>query len=115
MIGGYIFQVENAEIMDRLNAALGKSPYRMPCGNAGFLFFDHPFSDTQTAAYSSDGLSILSQDLLVTRDADGDYAVLDLRKDFSELFRRKKIEALKDIVSDYRLVLVERRKAETDM
>ena len=115
MIGGYIFQAENAGIMDRLNTALGTSAYRTPCGNTGFLFFDHPFSDSPSAVYSSDSLTILSQDLLVTRDVDGNYAVLDLCKDFSELFRRKKIEALKDIVSDYRLVLVERRKAETDV
>jgi len=113
MIGGYIFQAENAGIMDRLNTALGTSAYRTPCGNTGFLFFDHPFSDSPTAVYSSDSLTILSQDLIVTRNADGNYAALDLCTDFSELFRRKKIDALKDIVSDYRLVLVERQQAET--
>ena len=115
MIGGYIFQAEHAGIMDRLNTALGTSAYRTPCGKTGFLFFDHPFSDSPTAVYSSDSLTILSQDLLATRDVDGNYAVLDLRKDFPDLFRRKKIDALQDIVSDYRLVLVESRKEETDV
>ena len=115
MIGGYIFRVENADITARLNRALGQSAYRAPCGNSGFLFFDYPFSGAKTAVYSSDCLTIVSQDLLVTRDADGNYSALDLGADFAGLFRRKRIDALKDIVSDYRLALVEHRMAETDV
>jgi asparagine synthase (glutamine-hydrolysing) len=115
MIGGYIFHAENADIMDRLDKTLGQSAHRTPCGNTGFLFFDHPFSDTQTAVYSSDSLILLTQDLLVTCDADGNYHALDLCEDFSGSFRRKKMEALRDIVSDYRLVSVERRDGDTDV
>jgi asparagine synthase (glutamine-hydrolysing) len=115
MIGGYVFRTEDGGITDRLTTSLGRSFFRTPCGNAGFLFFDHPFSDAQTSLYSSDGMTIASQDLLVTRDADGNYAALDLCKDFPGLFRRKKTDALQDIVSDYRLILVEHHEADTSV
>jgi len=115
VIGGYIFHNENKGIMDRLNNALRKSYNRIPCANTGFLFYDDPFSDFKTALYSSDSLTILSQDFLVTCNSDGNYSSLDLRKDLPEMFLRKKEEVLKEIVSDYRLIIIERMKKDTSL
>jgi len=115
MIGGYIFFHKNTDIIDRLNKTLGETYTRIPCGDTGFLFHDNPFSDVNTAVYSSDSLTMLSQDLLVTGNSDRDYSSLDLRNDLPDLFLRKKAEVFKDIVSDYRLIIIERGKVETDL
>jgi hypothetical protein len=71
MIGGYLFQYEQEEITGRLNTALQETYHRIPCGQAGFLFYDQPFADAPTASYASEHLTMLSQDLLVVGDADG--------------------------------------------
>ncbi|UCE04784.1 MAG: hypothetical protein JSW07_14310 [bacterium] len=110
MIGGYIFQREQPDILNQLNQALGDSFARIPCAKMGFLFFDHPYADFQTACYTSEHLTLLSQDLLVTGNAEGDYTLLDLQQDLAELFLRKKIELLHEIVSDYRLIIFEQEQ-----
>lgn len=115
MIGGYIYFHEHPEITDRLNAALGETYTRIPCGDNGFLFHDNPFSDFETAVYSSESLTMLSQDMLVTGNSDGDYALLNLRDDLPDLFVRKKTESFHDIVSDYRLIIIECKKEEADL
>jgi asparagine synthetase B (glutamine-hydrolysing) len=113
--GGYIFDHENTGVAQRLNKALGTSYNRIPCASTGFLFHDNPFSDFKTAWCSSNSLTILSQDLLVTCDSDENYSLLDLRADLPEMFRRKKQEAFKEIVSDYRLIVVERIQNDTNL
>jgi asparagine synthase (glutamine-hydrolysing) len=115
VIGGYIFDHENTGVAHRLNEALGTSYHRIPCASTGFLFHDNPFSDFKTAWCSSNNLTILSQDLLVTCDSDENYSLLDLRADLSEMFLRKKEEAFKEIVSDYRLIVVERVQNDTNL
>lgn len=78
MIGGYIFFHEDPGITDRLNKALKETYTRIPGGDNGFLFHDNPFSDFPTAVYASESLTMLSQDLLVTSNSDGEYSLLDL-------------------------------------
>jgi asparagine synthase (glutamine-hydrolysing) len=109
MIGGYFFQSPEHEIEQRLNTLLKADYQRVSCGAAGFLFYDEPYADVPTACYASDQLTLLSQDLLVTGTPDGGYAALDLRSDLPALFARKQMDMLSDIVSDYRMVVVDRR------
>jgi asparagine synthase (glutamine-hydrolysing) len=115
MIGGYIFFHEDPGITDRLNKALKETYTRILGGDNGFLFHDNPFSDFSTTVYASESLTMLSQDLLVTSNSDGEYSLLNLHNDFPDLFLRKKAEALHDIVSDYRLIVIERKKDDTDL
>ncbi len=113
MIGGYLFQYEDPDMMNRLNKAL-RGPYTwIPCGEMGFLFHNEPFSDVPTAVYTSEHLTMVSQDLLVTSNTEGEYAFLDLCHDLPELFVRKQAEVFHDIVSDYRLIIIDRGKEET--
>ena len=114
MIGGYIYRNANKDILDRLNKT--RDIYKLVSyGHNGFLFFDNPFSDFETQLYSSDSLTILSQDLLVARTPDGDYSLMDTNKDLPGNFLRKKTDSFKDIVSDYRLILLERRGDDVDL
>ena len=115
MIGGYIFQHEDPEITDRLNMVLKDTFHRIPCGEPGFLFHDNPFSDINTAAYTSERLSMLSQDLLITSGSNGDYSLLSLRHDLPELFLRKQTDVFHDIISDYRLIIVERKQEDIEL
>ncbi|MBU0986653.1 MAG: asparagine synthase [Proteobacteria bacterium] len=115
MIGGYIFQREQPDILNHLDQALGDSFTRIPWAKMGFLFFDEPYADFQTACYTSEHLTLLSQDLLVTGNAEGDYTRLDLKHDFADLFLRKKIESLHEIVSDYRLVILEQEQTGSNL
>ena len=86
MIGGYIFQHEEPAIASRLNAVLDKTYHRVPCGEAGFLFYDEPFSDAGTSVYTSNQLTLLSQDLLITSNSDGEHAFLSLSQDLPDMF-----------------------------
>ena len=115
MIGGYLFQYEQNDIRNGLNKALGETFQRLPCGEAGFLFYDQPFADFPTACYASERLTMLSQDLLVTGVVENQYALLDLRQELPALFLRKKAAAFHEIVSDYRLILIEQGQEETDL
>lgn len=115
MIGGHIFDHENAGVAHRLNEVLGASYHRIPCASTGFLFYDTPFSDFKTAWCSSNSLTILSQDLLVACNSDENYSSLDLRADLPEMFLRKKEQAFNEIVSDYRLIVIERIQKDTNL
>lgn len=108
MIGGYLFQHADPALLDRFNTVLTGAYQRIPCGDAGFLFYDEAYADVPTACYVSEHLILLSQDLLVASTADGDFAALDLCRDLPELFARKQIAMLHDIVSDYRMIIVDR-------
>jgi len=68
----------------------------------GYLFYDEPYERDQTSHYISSDLIILSQDLLVSMDAGGEYRALDLDKRFPTQFREKGTEALDSISSDFR-------------
>jgi asparagine synthase (glutamine-hydrolysing) len=115
MIGGYVFRNVENSIMDRLNSALGKTYNRSQCCENGIIFHDNPFSDVDTAFYTSENLTILSQDMLVGDNSNGDYSVVDLRKDFTMMFRRKKAEAFQDIVSEYRMIIIEKTDEDTEL
>jgi len=107
MIGGYMFHHEQADISKRLEHALGETHRRIPCGESGFLFCDEPYSDSKSAFYASENLTMLSQDMLVTGNSAGEYVLLDLYRELPNLFSRKKTEAFHDIVSNYRLIVIE--------
>jgi hypothetical protein len=115
MIGGYIFKNEKKRILYRLENALGEMHERIPCGDAGFVFHDNPFSDFNTAVHSSENLTMLSQDMLVTANSDGSYSLLDLRNDLPDLFKEKKAGAFNDIVSDFCLIIIDRSNAEIEI
>ena len=115
MIGGYIFQHESTDIKHRLNATLGTAYQRIPCEGAGFLFYDNPFSDLETAWCSSNNLTILSQDLLVTCNSDDNYTRLDLGADLPKKFLHKREDTFNEIVSDYRLIVVEHIHKDTNL
>ncbi len=108
MIGGYIYQKENKEVMGKLNFALEKSWERVPCGTSGFLFYDKPYPDFHPCLHQTDQLIFLSQDLLVGCDSNDKYFELDPHKDLAELFIHKKTETFNEIVSDYRMVVINR-------
>jgi len=107
MIGGYIFRNENKEISQRLNDVLGKSYKQVSCSNSGFLFYDNPYPDFQTTVFQSNSITFLSHDLLVSRNSAGDYYELDHQKDLPELFLRRRTEVFNEIVSEYRLILID--------
>jgi len=115
MIGGYAFRNRNAGVMDQLNSALGETYNRIECGKNSILFHDNPYIDSDTAVYSSGNLTIMSQDLLVADNGSGDYATLDLRKDFPDLFRLKRAEAFKDIVSEFRMIIIDQSNDDTEL
>lgn len=112
MIGGYIFQQVHPEILQRVQAALTDTFQRIPCGEHGFLFYDTPYTDLPTGCATSERLTLLSQDLLVAGNAEQGYAALDLNRDLPDLFERKQTDVFQDIVSDYRLIVVDRRQTE---
>jgi asparagine synthase (glutamine-hydrolysing) len=115
MIGGYLCQHEQPDMLNQLNRALGDTFARILCGKMGFLFFDHPYSDFQTTCYTSEHLTLLSQDLLVTGGAEADYSLLDLQRDLPELFLRKEIAMLDEIVSDFRMIILDQEQTESHL
>ncbi|MBN1560529.1 asparagine synthase [candidate division KSB1 bacterium] len=114
MIGGCVFRNSENSVLDRLNTALEKKYSWMQCCENGIIFYDIPFADDHSAVYSSDNLIILTQDLLVGDVGFGDYARLDI-KDFAAMFRQKKTAALHDIVSDYRMIIIEKTDEDTEL
>ncbi|MBN2319113.1 MAG: hypothetical protein JXR49_08545 [Acidobacteria bacterium] len=115
MIGGYAFLNKNKGVMDRLNNALGKAYNRIECSENAILFHDNPFMDTNTAVYSSENMTMISQDLLVADNGSGNYATVDLRDDFPDLFRLKHTDAFKDIVSEFRMIIIAQSNEGTDL
>lgn len=115
MIGGYIFHHEIKDISDRLNDTFNDTYKTIPCGQNGFLFFDNPFSDFPTGLCFSTNLVILSQDLLVARNSCGDYSLIDVNNDLSGSFLNKRADTFKDIISDFRLIVLERRGENIDL
>lgn len=108
MIGGYIYQHAEPALLTRLNLTVNDAYQRVSLGELGFLFHDNPFADAPTAVYTSERLTMLSQDLLVTAHAAGEYAALSLQQDLPGLFARKQTGMFDEIASDYRLIVVER-------
>lgn len=115
MIGGYLFQHENTDLLDRLNKVLHAGFTRIPSGEAGFLFHDNPFSDMDTAVYDSERLTMMTQDLLIKGDADDKHSSLDLCQDLPEAFLNRKGESFEDIVSDFRMIVIDRQQEDIDL
>lgn len=115
MIGGYLFQHADPSLLDSLNTALTGAYQRVPCGDAGFLFHDEAYADIPAVCFVSEDLILLSQDLLVGGKADGEYVALDLCRDLPELFARKQIAMFQDIVSDYRMIVIDRRSEDSTL
>jgi len=82
---------------------------KIQIGSNGYLFFDNPYQENHESYSSSDDLVVLSQDLLVATNSDGKYRALNIKRDFSVLFRKRGISALNDVVSDFRMVVVDLR------
>ncbi len=114
MIGGYMFSREQVDLTERVQKVLDDTFEKISCGANGFLFFDQPYSDFPTAIHASENLTLVTQDLLVVDGGDGEYKLLDILE-FSSVYTRKQLEVLQDIVSDFRLVLLERQQTETKL
>ena len=112
MIGGYVYRERDVEMQSRLERRLDDSQPRIPVWDKGYLFHDRPFSDDRTSRLISDDTIVLSQDILVTAQADGEYRRLDLRADFAERLSRDATAAFDAIASDYRMAVVRRRGPE---
>lgn len=115
MIGGYLFRQPQPELAERLHQTLGDNFQRIPCGNSGFLFHDAPYADFPTTSFTSDCLTLLTQDLLVISNTDGEYRLLDGEQELPDLFLRKHTDVFQEIVSDYRLIVLDQQKEETNV
>ncbi|GAK54771.1 asparagine synthase (glutamine-hydrolyzing) [Candidatus Vecturithrix granuli] len=112
MIGGYLFQQQQPELARHLHDVLGETYQRIPCGDIGFLFHDTPYSDFATASFTSDRLTLLTQDLLVLSNANGEYRSLNGQKEVPDLFLRKNTEMFHEIVSDFRMIILAHEQSE---
>lgn len=113
MIGGYLFQQEQLKLVKRLHELLGETYQQIPCGNMGFLFHDTPYADFPTTSFISDRLTILTQDMLVINHTNGEYRLLDGQKELPDLFLRKGTEVFHEIVSDFRMIVLDQKQADT--
>jgi len=105
MIGGYSYISLNKGIDNKLRKELHSKFKTINLGDNGYLFYDEPYERDQTSHYISSDLIILSQDLLVSMDAGGEYRALDLQKSFPTQLRQKGTEALAGISSDFRMII----------
>jgi len=107
MIGGFIFRQENMDLAKKLTAVLDESFKTISCGERGFLFYDDPYQDFPTSFHVSDRITVLTQDLLVRRNAHGNYVQTDIDKDLAESLINRNTEVYNEIVSDFRLIVLE--------
>jgi len=110
MIGGYLYSRRNADFESRVLNKANNSFNKIEVWDNGYLFYDKAFGDNKTHCLISDELIILSQDLLVTEGSDGEYRPLNLQKDFAEAFIKKGTDALNNITTDFRMVIVDKTK-----
>ena len=112
MIGGYIYSKLDMTIEGRLQKEIGSMFEKIQVWDNGYLFHDNPFGNGQTFSLISEDLFVLSQDLLVTTDASGEYRLLDLTTEFRETFSQKGKEAFNVIDSDFRMIVAYRENIE---
>jgi len=110
MIGGYIYNKLDSDIEFRLQNNMNQNFNKIIAWENGYLFYNKPFGDDQTSFLVSNEIIVLSQDLLVTADSDGEYRNFNLQKEFPEIFSRIGDEAFNVIKSDFRMVIVQRTK-----
>ena len=109
MIGGYVYHRIDNKIHDRLAQLLLNGLRSRPVGSHGLLFHDEPFARTPTSFCSSDGLALLTQDLLACCDAGGEYRSIDVGAELGRRFINEGMGALDGISSDFRLAAVDSR------
>lgn len=109
MIGGYVYHRIDNRIHGRLAPLRLGGLRSYSLGNCGVLFHDEPFARTPTSFYSSGGLSLITQDLLVCRGDGGTYRVLDGGGELAGRFADEGIGALDGISSDFRLAAMDAR------
>ena len=105
MIGGYIYHKADKRFHAQLKKLLNESYHNFQCAENGFLFYDNGFSKPKTTLCSAEDLTILTQDLLITRDSDGNYRYLNPNDEFLTLFKKEKEGSLKKIVNNFRLII----------
>jgi asparagine synthase (glutamine-hydrolysing) len=108
MIGGYIYQKSDQSIDTGLKELLKDSFQTITCGEHGFLFHDDSFSYKQITSYSSENLTLLTQDLLITKDDDGNFRQLHPDGEFAGWFSKENTGSFKKIVNNFRLIAVEK-------
>lgn len=112
MIGGYIYKRPNLEIDNRLRQKLDPSFDRVDVWDHGYLFHDSCFGSDPSPCSISDDLIVLSQDMLVTPNSDGEYEPVDLQTEFPKTFMRNRDQALDAIVSDFRMAVVQKKESD---
>jgi len=115
MIGGYIYRRNDIGLESCLQERLDHSFIRIDVWDCGFLFCDQPYRDDHTSRLVSDDLVVLSQDLLVATNSDGEYRPFDLSSELPGLFSKDEPTAFNTIASDYRMAVVRRRGEETTL
>jgi len=110
MIGGYIYNIPDSDIENRLQKSMDQHFTKIRAWDNGYLFYNKPFDDDQTSYLASNEIIALSQDLLVTADSDGDYRNFNLQKEFPERFSKIGDEVFNVIQSDFRMAIVQRSK-----
>ncbi|NLD35607.1 MAG: hypothetical protein GX654_01935 [Desulfatiglans sp.] len=109
MIGGYIHNSFDSEYGNAINKfLLLKSFNKIPVWGNGFFFFDEPFKNFPTESLYTDELAIITQDLLVKKNVNGEYDYFDLEREFKKAFINKGPGALNDVESDFRMAIAER-------
>ncbi|MBU4184677.1 MAG: asparagine synthase [Proteobacteria bacterium] len=104
MIGGYIYNLLDKSIDNRLKSELNSSFNKIRVENNGYLFYDR-LLENHTFSHISNKLTILTQDLLVTMDSAGEYVSLDIQNEFPEIFTKEGTNSFKRISSDYRMAI----------
>ena len=109
MICGYVYSKINEDLDRRLRSRLTDHFEEIRVWDVGSLFQERGSGCKKDASSNLEERVLLSHDVLATSDGHGGYREEDSWKGLSEAFNRKGIEALNEIVSDYRMAVVDKK------
>jgi len=105
VIGGYIYRRGNPDIAALLENELVGSIKKIVVWDDGYFFYGNSFKNKQATHLVLEDIVVLSNDLLVTLDSDGEYRLLNLEEKFPEMLRKDAANALNAIPSDFRMAV----------
>jgi asparagine synthase (glutamine-hydrolysing) len=109
LIGGYIYRHIDTELDQRIRRQLDAGMHCEMIPEAGYFFHDEPYAGSKTLLFSSDGLTVLTQDLLVECGPEGEYAVAGVGEGFARRFATEGMPLLDRLSSDFRMALMNAR------
>jgi len=109
MIGGYLSKVPQPTLEEKLSQFQHWS--KIPIGKWGFLFHDNCFTELQNLVAQNNQCIALTQDLLVTKDINGEYRPFRLESELVTPFPTKGCEVLQKIISEFRMIIVHPQNA----